>query len=90
MRFGKSFIRGFGWGLGRQSAWEATHPRPKKQKRRSKTAQVFSNPAPQLDWRVYDWIMEAVEYYKTQGRTDPTFEEIRAHVYQHHNYTLTR
>jgi hypothetical protein len=97
--FGRSFVRGFGWGLGRQAAWEATHPRPRKQKsmRRSKTprifsktARVFSTNTSQPDMKVLDWINEAVQYYRLQGRTDPTFEEIQLYVKQHHKYMLTR
>ena len=80
--FGRSFVRGIGWGLGRQAAWEATHPRPKKQKK--------VKAKPKVDMRVLDWINEAVQYYRLQGRTDPTFEEIQLYVKQHHKYMLTR
>lgn len=81
--FGRSFVRGFGWGLGRQAAWEATRPRYKRQKRTKKSQ-------PKVDMRVLGWIEEALEAYKAIGRTNPTFEEIQLYVKQHHQYILTR
>lgn len=83
MGFGRSFIRGFGWGLGRQVAWEATRPRYRLPK-------LTRRSQPKVDMRVLGWINEAVEAYRVIGRTDQTFEEIQLYVKQHHNYILTR
>jgi hypothetical protein len=81
--FGRSFVRGFGWGLGRGLAYEETRPRYKRQKRMKKSQ-------PKVDMRVLGWIDEALEAYKAIGRTDPTFEGIQLYVKQHHHYMLTR
>lgn len=85
MSFGRSFIRGFGWGLGRGLAYEATRPRTRR-KRRGKDAQPVALP---IDWRVLDWIMEAIAAYRAMG-IEPNFEQIQAHVQRYHNYTLAR
>jgi hypothetical protein len=90
MGFGRSFLRGFSWGVGRGVAYNLTRtPRrgrkPLTDKQRYERAEASRERA-----QVQAWINEAVRAYQAEGVQHPTFAQIRAYVRTYHHYKLTK
>lgn len=83
MGFGRSFLRGFGWGVGRGVAFNLTRT-PRQGYRRMTDKQRYERA------HVRQWIDEAIRAYQAEGVQHPTFAQIRAYVRTYHHYKLTK
>ncbi len=84
MGFGRSFFRGFSWGVGRGVAYNLTNA-PRRGQRRMTDKQRYERS------HVKGWIDEAIQAHIDSGaKGEPTFQSIRRYVKAHHGYTLTR
>ena len=83
MGFGRSFMRGFSWGVGRGVAFNLTRA-PRQGYRRMTDKQRYERA------HIKGWIAEAIGAYRAQGVQDPSFAQIRRYVKDHFHYTLTK
>ncbi len=83
MRFGRSFARGFGWGLGRSAAYQVT-------RRRSPRRKPLTDKQMYEREQVQGWINEAVNAYRLDGVDNPSFADIRWYVKKYFHYKLTK
>ncbi len=83
MGFGRSFMRGFSWGVGRGVAFNLTRA-PRQGYRRMTDKQRWERA------HIKGWIAEAVGAYRASGVQDPSFAQIRRYVKDHFHYTLTK
>ncbi|HYT41548.1 MAG TPA: hypothetical protein VEP90_04340 [Methylomirabilota bacterium] len=81
--FGGAFTRGFGWGLGRSFASQATR-RSSPRRKPLTDKQVYERK------QVQGWINEAVLAYHEDGVAEPSFDDIYRYVKKYFNYKLTR